>query len=105
MKYRNTNTDEIFTMDEIKDSYEQFKWDMKTEYDSFEEYFEAMCDRGDFEEVEEMGIITVDDFKKAVEVFGFESPVVTAIWNTMEANPNNADEFETVYALHATGRI
>ena len=51
------------------------------------------------------GVITVDDFKKAVEVFGFESPVVTAIWNTMEANPDNADEFETVYALNATGRF
>lgn len=52
-----------------------------------------------------IGIITVEEFKKAVEVFGFESPVVTAIWNTMESNPSNADEFETVYALWATGKF
>ena len=52
-----------------------------------------------------IGIISVEDFKKAVEVFGFESPVVTAIWNTMESNPNNQDEFETVYALWATGKF
>ena len=53
MMYRNTNTGETFTMDEIRESFEQFRYDMKTEYDSFEEYFEAMCNRGDFEEVEE----------------------------------------------------
>lgn len=52
-----------------------------------------------------MGIITVKDFEKAVEVFGFNSPVVTAIWNTMESNPDNAEEFETVYALNANGRF
>ena len=51
-----------------------------------------------------IGVITVQDFEKAVEVFGFNSPVVTAIWNTMANNPNNAEEFETVYALAANGR-
>lgn len=51
-----------------------------------------------------MGIITVKDFEKSVEVFGFDSPVVTAIWNTMQNNPDNAGEFETVYALNANGR-
>ena len=52
-----------------------------------------------------IGVITVEEFKQAVKEFGFESPVVTAIWNTMESNPNNADEFETVYALYSTGRF
>jgi hypothetical protein len=52
-----------------------------------------------------IGVITVEEFKKAVEVFGFESPVVSAIWNTMFNNPNNADEFETVYALWAAGKF
>lgn len=55
--------------------------------------------------MEKFGAITVEDFVKAVEVFGFESPVVTAIWNTMEANPYNQEEFEEVYALHMTGRF
>ena len=53
--------------------------------------------------MERFGVITVEDFKRAVEVFGFESPVVTAIWNTMEANPYNQEEFEEIYALHMTG--
>ena len=51
-----------------------------------------------------MGIITVEDFEKAVEVFGFDSPVVTAIWNTMESNPDNFQEFETVYCFNANGK-
>jgi len=57
------------------------------------------------EEMRKPGVITVEEFKKAVEEFGFNSPVVTAIWNTMEQNPNNAEEFETIYALNATGRF
>lgn len=52
-----------------------------------------------------IGVITVEEFKKAVATFGFNSPVVTAIWNTMEQNPNNAEEFETIYALNVTGRF
>lgn len=50
-----------------------------------------------------MGIITVADFQKVVEVFGFEHPVTTAVWNTMQANSDNAEEFEEVYWLWATG--
>lgn len=52
-----------------------------------------------------MGKIKVEDFVKAVMMFGFDSPVVTAIWNTMWNNPNNAEEFETVYAMWAAGRF
>lgn len=50
--YKNTVTGEVFTLDEIKDAYEQFKWDMKDSYDSFEDWFDEMCRRGDFEEIE-----------------------------------------------------
>lgn len=53
----------------------------------------------------ENGIISVNEFKKAVEVFGFGNPVVTAIWNTMENNPANSEEFETVYAMWVTGKF
>lgn len=55
--------------------------------------------------MEKFGAITVEDFVKAVEVFGFESPVVTAIWNTMAENPYNSEEFETVYAMHMVGKF
>lgn len=50
-----------------------------------------------------MGIITVDEFEKVVELFGFDHPVVTAIWNTMSANEDNEDAFETVYQRWAAG--
>lgn len=52
----------------------------------------------------EIGVITVEEFEKAVEVFGFESPVVTAIWNTMARNENNQDEFEEIYHNRSRGK-
>ena len=53
-KYRNTVTGEIFTLNEIKEAYEECFWDIRSEfgYTTFEEWFEAMCQRGDFEEIE-----------------------------------------------------
>ena len=54
-------------------------------------------------EYKKLSIITVKEFEKAVEAFGLDSPVVTAIWNTMANNPNNNEEFETVYHRHACG--
>lgn len=50
MTYRNTITGETFTIEEIREEYEVFFWDMRTEYDSFEEWFREMYRRGDFEE-------------------------------------------------------
>ena len=50
------------------------------------------------------GIIPVEDFEEAVRVFGFDSPVVTAVWNTMEANPNNQEEFEIIYHRNVAGK-
>ena len=53
-KYRNTVTGEIFALDEIREAYEECFWDIRSEfgYTTFEEWFEAMCQRGDFEEIE-----------------------------------------------------
>ena len=51
-----------------------------------------------------MGVITVEDFEKVVRVFGFDSPVITAIWNVMANNPNNQDEFKTIYHRNITGK-
>lgn len=50
------------------------------------------------------GVISVENFEKAAKVFGIESPVITAIWNTMMENPNNQDEFETVFSKYMTGK-
>ena len=51
-----------------------------------------------------MGVITVDEFEEVVATFGFNSPVTTAVWNTMEANPNNQEEFEIIYHRNVTGK-
>lgn len=53
-KYRNTVTGEVFTLDEIREACEECFWDIRSEfgYDNFDDWFEAMCQRGDFEEIE-----------------------------------------------------
>lgn len=60
--------------------------------------------RKELEEKRAKGIIPVEDFEKAAEVFGIESPVITAIWNTMMENPNNQNEFETIFSKYMTGK-
>lgn len=71
-------------------------------YDTVKEAKE-LIDR--LEEVSKMlGVITVEQFDKAVDVFGFDSSVVTALWNTMSTNEDNQEEFETVYHKWCTGQ-
>ena len=60
--------------------------------------------RKELEEKRAKGIIPVEDFEKAAEIFGIESPVITAIWNTMMENPNNQDEFDTVFHKYMTDK-
>ena len=50
------------------------------------------------------GVISVENFEKAAEIFGIESPVITAIWNTMMENPENQNEFETIFSKYMTGK-
>lgn len=99
-RYLNTDTGEVFTLEELTTIWNQFGYESK--HDTFEDMVASL------EEVEYpaiQGIITVDDFKKVVEEFGFNHPVTTAVWNTMENNERNAEEFETVYAMWATGKF
>ena len=49
--YRNTVTGEVFTVDESREAYEEFEWDFRLEYDSFEDWFAEMIKKGDFEKV------------------------------------------------------
>ena len=60
--------------------------------------------RKELEEKRTKGIIPVEDFEKAVEIFGIKSPVITAIWNTMKENPKNQNEFETIFHKYMTGK-
>ena len=49
--YRNTVTGEVFTVDESREAYEEFEWDFRLEYDSFEDWLAEMIRKGDFEKV------------------------------------------------------
>lgn len=68
------------------------------------EYVVGMMEEAMRADNAKIGIITVEDFEKAVKEFGFNHPVCTALWNTMSNNPNNAEEFETVYAFWTVGK-
>lgn len=50
MTYRNTSTGELFTLEEVKDLFEQYKWEMKQHFDSFDEYLEHLLKTGGLEE-------------------------------------------------------
>lgn len=45
-KFRNINTNEIWTMDEVKESYEQFKYEISDDPISFEDYLDNLLDQG-----------------------------------------------------------
>lgn len=55
------------------------------------------------EEMFKLGNVSVEDFEKVVRIFGFNSPVATAVWNTMYNNPDNQEEFEEVYHRWSAG--
>lgn len=73
------------------------------DYDDPEKLYDA-CKASFGIDSNKTGVITVEDFERCVKEFGFRSPVVTAVWNTMNNNPDNSKEFEIVYARWATGR-
>ena len=93
--YQDINADTIEglidTINIIQDKYEE---KIKKEQEK----------RKELEEKRTKGIIPVEDFEKAVEIFGIKSPVITAIWNTMKENPKNQNEFETIFHKYMTGK-
>ena len=44
--YRNIDTGEIWTEDEIRQAFEAFRYEMKETYDSFEDYLDAQLAAG-----------------------------------------------------------
>ena len=46
MKYRNVDTGEVFTLEELKELYEQFKWEISDNPVDFEEYLEDLLNQG-----------------------------------------------------------
>ena len=52
MKYMDNNTGYFYTEEELRELFEQFRWEMKRHYDSFEEYLEYMIQNRTLVEVE-----------------------------------------------------
>lgn len=44
--YRNIDTNEVYTLEEVKESYEKFKWEISDNPVDFEEYLENMLNQG-----------------------------------------------------------
>lgn len=42
-------------------------------------------------------MITFDDFKKLVETFGYNHPLVTFVWNKIEETGNNIEPYGGPY--------
>ena len=58
MKYRNIDTGEIWTLEEVKEAYEDFKSEISDETNSFEDYLDDLLDMG---RRKEGGLEEIDD--------------------------------------------
>ena len=61
MKYKNVDTGEVWTLEEVKEAYEDFKHEIADEAKSFEDYLDDMLDmgrrkEGGLEEIEAMWV-------------------------------------------------
>ena len=45
-KFRNIDTNEIWTLDEVKEAYEQFKYEISDEPADFEDYLDDLLAQG-----------------------------------------------------------
>ena len=50
--YKDMNTGEVFTLEEVKDLFEQYRWELKRHYDTFDEYMDDMKKKGNLKEVD-----------------------------------------------------
>ena len=53
MKYRDMNTGNLYTIDEIEELFDQFRWEMEKHYDSFEEYLDDMIQKDNFRKIDD----------------------------------------------------
>ena len=53
MKYVDNNTGYFYTTEELKKLFEQFRWEMKRHYDTFDEYIDDMKQKGNLREVDQ----------------------------------------------------
>lgn len=51
--YKDLNTGETWTKEEIREQFEMFRYEMETEYADFDEYLDEKIKAGDLKEVEE----------------------------------------------------
>ena len=53
MKYVDNNTGYFYTTEELKKLFEQFRWEMKRHYDTFDEYIDDMKQKKNLREVDQ----------------------------------------------------
>ena len=52
MLYKDLNTGETWTKEEIKEQFQMFRYEMETDYEDFDEYLEEKIKSGDLEEAD-----------------------------------------------------
>ena len=86
MMYRNFDTNELFTEEEVKNLYEQFKDEMP--YDSFEDYIEDMLSKGRRKE----GGLVVADHEYLIR--DKEAGNIIAYFETLEEAEEELEAYE-----------
>ena len=88
MMYKDMNTGEVFTLEEVKDLFEQYRWELKRHYDSFDEYMDDMKKKGNRKEVDKDWI----EEKLAGEL----SEMIAFGWTDEEAKADKDAFFERI---------
>lgn len=86
--YQDMNTGYFYTADEVKDLYEQYKWELERHYDSFDEYMDEMVKKGNMKEVDK------DDIEEMLADELFE--MIALGWTDEEARGNEDAFFERI---------
>ena len=88
MTYRNTATGELFTFEEVKALFEQYKWEMGLRFDNFDEYLEHLLKTG--------GLVEIDGLKTMYAIL--DVPYDYDFSNDTEHHIFEADNMEAVSA-------
>lgn len=88
MMYKDMNTGEVFTLEEVKDLFEQYRWELKRHYDSFDEYMDDMKKKGNLKEVDK-------DWLEE-NLAGELSEMIAFGWTDEEARENKDAFFERI---------
>lgn len=91
MRYIDNNTGNFYTTEELKELFEQFGWETKRHYDSFDEYLDDMKHKGNLKEV---------DHDEIEELLAGELDEMIALgWTDEEAKADKEAFFNRIYSF------